>query len=319
LLRKSNIPYHDCLTQEDFVEKLKLLPRPQTMIYNYFDPDYGVKRLKSTFYYSLRYSKRRTISKSELVEMQWTMYMKHDPKNGLFPEFHENGNFLMQYGANLMKWQIVRGGTAMQVEQYPILTVRRSSNWGWEIENEYCMMRTIDTRRRVNILTPQTPKYRLDLANQVKEEANLLFKDGEYENAILLYKTCAGYVKQVPQDLAKELLVHRNVVNPLATELVALKVAICLNVSTCMFKMGEYTESLSAAQRAIRFDPNSLKGLVRRAQAFFALKNWARCKLDLDVVRKKIQGDPTVEDLYKKCMIEIKREEKYFESVAKAE
>lgn len=319
LLRKNNIGYSDCLTVEDFQDKLKFLPRTSTTRYNYFDPVYGVKRLKSVYFHSLRYSKRQTITRDELVNSQWMMFFKHDPKSFMFPEFQENGNYIMQYGANLMKWNIVQNGYGVQVEHYPVLAVKRIDNWGWELENTHAVLRTIDTKRRMNIFVPQTPTYKLNLASQVKEEANALFRDGEYENAMLLYKSCLLYVKSVPADLAKELLVHRNVENPVAMELVQFKISVCLNVSSCFLKLKDFNEALASAQRALRFDQYNLKALVRRAQAFYELGNLQRCKMDLEIVRRKVHGDKMIDELWKNCEEKIKNQDKYFESVAKAQ
>lgn len=318
ILRKENISYQDCLTFEDFKDKIKQVSKPVNVKYNYLDPNYGVKRLKQIYYQSLRYAHRKTISPKDLVENQWMLKFKHDEKNPMFPEFQENGNFLINYGANLMKWQIVNGGYGVQVEHYPILTVTRTNEWGFILENNYCTISVIDTKRRINLYVPQNAQYRLKLSNDIKDEANALFKDGEYENSLLLYKSIFHYLKAIPQELAKELLVHRNVENPYAKELVNLKVTLCLNVSSCFFKMKIYDEALASAQRALRFDPNSIKGLVRRGQAFYELKNYKRAKIDLETVAKKLT-DPFVTDLLKKCNEEIKREEKFFESVAKAE
>jgi tetratricopeptide (TPR) repeat protein len=319
LLRKHEITYYDCLTKDDFEEKLKLIPGPPpNYVYNYLDPKFGVKRLKETYFTSLRYSHRKFVTSKELLEMQWIMKFKHDEKNVMFLEFFENHNLLNTYGGNLMRWNIVNNGYGVQVDSYPVLQVKRTGNWGWILENNWATLSTVDTERRMCLTLPQSIESRINLAKKVKEEANALFKDGEIENALQLYKTVFYYVKQIPEELARNLIYSRKVDNPFSTELIQLKISTCLNISACFLKLKIYDEALASAQRALRFDANNIKALIRRAQAFMELGNFKRAKLDLDACRLKVK-DKTIEELWKKCENELKKEERFFKSVEMAE
>jgi Tfp pilus assembly protein PilF len=97
-----------------------------------------------------------------------------------------------------------------------------------------------------------------------------------------------------------------------------LKISTCLNISACFLKLKIYDEALASAQRALRFDANNIKALIRRAQAFMELGNFKRAKLDLDACRLKVK-DKTIEELWKKCENELKKEERFFKSVEMAE
>eukprot|EP01080_Neovahlkampfia_damariscottae_P003359 gene3359-5906_t len=282
-LRKHEIKTYDCLTREDYEEKLKLIPGPPVnCVYNYFDKNFGVKRLKEVYFKSIRYSKRQYITSAELLDMQWILKFKQNEKSLMFVEFYENHNMLLNYQGNLMKWEIINNGYNVKVDQYPTLKIKRTANWGWVLENDYATISTIDAEKRISHLQPQTIESRLSIANKIKEEGNYFFKEGELKNALQLYKSVFHYVKQIPEELARDLLYSRNVGNQYSQELVKLKISTCLNISTCFLKLKIYDEALASAQRALRFDPNSVKALVRRAQSFMELGNYKRAKIDLD-------------------------------------
>lgn len=109
---------------------------------------------KASYYFSYQERKRNQILKSELCSIVFCFHFKHSPEEGGWScRFLEDFTMVSQlHGEGVMTWQFIDyhpidGGNRIQVEQYPILTLRRlnngSSNGAWEMENMYVRMQQV--------------------------------------------------------------------------------------------------------------------------------------------------------------------------------
>lgn len=109
---------------------------------------------KASYYFSRQERRRTHILKSELCSIVFRFYFKHSPEDGGWNcRFSEDFTMISQlHGEGVMSWQFidynhVDGGNRIQVEQYPILTLRRlasiSNNGAWEMENMYVKMQQV--------------------------------------------------------------------------------------------------------------------------------------------------------------------------------
>ncbi len=323
ILRENGVKYADCLTREDYEEKIRQLKNRPDVAFNYLEED---KRLKLIFYESRRYfNVKQPISAKELVDMQWLLVFNGDDSKTYFPEFFQNGNFLLYHGAGLMTWKIIGTSVEIQDSQRKMsFTASRTDTGGWKLNSHIGSLSTIDSRKRIDTQGKQLSiEYRLKVASDIKTEANQLYSDGEFENAIQLYKSIFKYVRSIPNDLAQGMIYSQDKgQHPLAKQLISVKVSACLNIGTCFMQLKMYDDALASAQRALRFDPISIKALFRRAQAFYELGNFKRSLIDLEDCRTRLKadanqnGDFFVDELYKKCKKRVDDLEKYYQSVA---
>ncbi|GAB2215753.1 hypothetical protein Droror1_Dr00020151 [Drosera rotundifolia] len=93
----------------------------------------------------------------------------------------------------------------------------------------------------------------MDRANDAKTDGNLLFKNAQYEDALLKY--------ELALQLAPEI--------PLSNELCAMCYA---NRGICYLKLGKYEETIKECTKAIELNPAYIKALLRRAYAYERLE-----------------------------------------------
>ncbi|GAB2219183.1 hypothetical protein Drorol1_Dr00006814 [Drosera rotundifolia] len=95
----------------------------------------------------------------------------------------------------------------------------------------------------------------MDQANDAKTDGNLLFKNAQYEDALLKY--------ELALQLAPEI--------PLSNELRAMCHA---NRGICYLKLGKYEETIKECTKAIELNPAYIKALLRRADAYERLERF---------------------------------------------
>jgi len=315
-LREHNIKFHDCFERQDFEEKLKLVQNLNLGNINYLDPNSGGKRrIKEIYYDKIRDSKRVTITKEELCEKQWYAEFHN---NKWFPEFKENGVLYISKGYEFMNYQIKNKGRSIKVENYPDLVVSRTPDWGFILENSYFVMKSIDTKKRINSQTEFTVKYRIQVATKVKEEANELFKNKEYENAIQLYKTVFTYVKGLGHYTLPEFLANRYKFSSDKSDifdLINLKISTLLNLSTTFEVLKLYNDSIASATKALRIDKNSIKAKYRRGIAFLHSLDYERAVLDLTQAYDSSKDSNILKNLNIAKNLLVKKNERVLNSI----
>lgn len=97
---------------------------------------------KASYVYALRDSMRSDISKDELVNAEWTFFIKHQPMHYEQFKFNWDGSVrsTMRGGISPSSRWFMRhfNPTIIQVDGYPELHVsRRKEDWGFKLENQY--------------------------------------------------------------------------------------------------------------------------------------------------------------------------------------
>ena len=121
-----------------------------------------------------------------------------------------------------------------------------------------------------------TPEEKLKLVPKLKEEGNVLYKEGSHAEASEKYEEALGCMEQ---------LLTRD--QPGSTEwhkLQNLRVPLLLNYSQCKLLMGEYAEVIRQTTAVLEYDPDSVKALYRRAKAHAAMWNVEDAKGDFERV-----------------------------------
>lgn len=150
-----------------------------------------------------------------------------------------------------------------------------------------------------------------------KEEGNLLYKKGDYENACKKYSEALGSLEQLTtreKPGTEEWL-----------ELEKMKVPLLLNFSQCMLSTKEYYKAIEHLTTVLEKDPSNVKGYYRRAKAYQcvfsyteATKDYEKAKeLDASLtntINKELKGieldlrkkDQEDKEKYKKAFISCK-------------
>jgi hypothetical protein len=112
-------------------------------------------------------SKRTRISKEELCSVQWIFAFQAeifsssvpiDIDSGRYPRFHEDYTYDHPGLLSGAKWRFIdspNGDRAVQVQQFPALTVLRMEDWGWMLFNNYVTFTSFDPKleeRKLNEL-----------------------------------------------------------------------------------------------------------------------------------------------------------------------
>eukprot|EP00742_Colponemidia_sp_Colp-10_P002487 GILJ01002651.1.p1 GENE.GILJ01002651.1~~GILJ01002651.1.p1 ORF type:complete len:707 (+),score=142.73 GILJ01002651.1:43-2163(+) len=114
---------------------------------------------------------------------------------------------------------------------------------------------------------------RMRIVNKNKEEGNELFMGGNLDHAIKRYLKALLHTDKF-FDLTEE---DKQEVNQ-------IKLSLYLNITQCWLKFDRddcTRKAIDNVNRALELDPNSIKGLFRRALAYERLKNWEAAEKDL--------------------------------------
>lgn len=119
---------------------------------------------------------------------------------------------------------------------------------------------------------------RIEKSNTRKEEGNQLFKDKNYENALLIYRYGLYHCFFDEMSYNFELLDdHR-------TQVDKIKLPLLLNSLQCIlkdFKKENTKLAFEIAEQALKIDSNNSKALYRRAQVYIKIDNEEKAKIDL--------------------------------------
>ena len=123
-------------------------------------------------------------------------------------------------------------------------------------------------------------KRRMEIVMKNKEEANELFKDGNWKFAAARYTKalthCAKFVDLAPDDV---------------TEVTALKLTLNLNLALAYMKLENTDQALRVCNEAVALgDGTSAKAFFRRASVYYEKKRWDDAKADVKQA-KTILGD----------------------------
>lgn len=96
------------------------------------------------------------------------------------------------------------------------------------------------------------------MAPQLRQEGNMLYKQGRYEEAAEKYGVALGYVEQLTLDRLEK---------QQDEDLKAMEVACKLNYAACKLKMKDYMEVILRCTEVLQKSPENVKAFYRRGQA----------------------------------------------------
>ena len=127
---------------------------------------------------------------------------------------------------------------------------------------------------------------KLSLQEKRKEQGNVCFKRGELERALKLYQRSNTIVQQ--SDLSSDDARGRSEAE-IATDRAAstkVKLSCHLNSAQCHLKLADLPAAIKACDAALLLEPASLKGYLRRGQAYLRMEDLDEAKADLMAAAK---------------------------------
>ena len=131
-----------------------------------------------------------------------------------------------------------------------------------------------------------------------KEEGNMFFKSGDYENACKKYSDALGSLEQLTtreKPGTREWL-----------EIEKMKIPLLLNFSQCMLLTKEYYKAIEHLSTVIEKDPENVKGYYRRAKAFHCVYSFKEARNDYEMVKKL---DKSLINTVNKELVQIQKDE----------
>jgi tetratricopeptide (TPR) repeat protein len=122
---------------------------------------------------------------------------------------------------------------------------------------------------------PRTKKERMEAAKKRKEQGNVFFRDGNFEDAVLRYSQAVAHCDQL-FDLTDEQ----------KKEVQDLKISCYLNLSASYIKLKKYERARENAAMALKMEGSNVKALFRRGQAHYYLREFEEAKEDLSKAAK---------------------------------
>ncbi|KAL7143423.1 hypothetical protein ABFS83_08G189600 [Erythranthe nasuta] len=79
------------------------------------------------------------------------------------------------------------------------------------------------------------------------------------------------------------------------------------NRAACWFKLGQWARSVDDCNQALRFQPNYIKALLRRASSNTKLERWSEAVRDYEVLRREIPNDNEVAESLFHAQVALKK------------
>uniref|UniRef100_A0A7S2SNF2 Uncharacterized protein n=1 Tax=Mucochytrium quahogii TaxID=96639 RepID=A0A7S2SNF2_9STRA len=144
---------------------------------------------------------------------------------------------------------------------------------------------------------------RLDLAKKYKEEGNVLYKEGRSGDALKVY------AKGLYQSEFDEMQWNFELLNPHREMVVAVRVPLLLNSAACALKLKNGDQVVEFCEQVFKLEPDNLKALYRRGQAYVLLSKLEKAKEDFTKVAKAEPNDKVVRKNLNDVSNRLKREQ----------
>nr|CAD7460451.1 unnamed protein product [Timema tahoe] len=172
-------------------------------------------------------------------------------------------------------------------------------------------------RPEVNIPPHADVEYVVELKNFEKaKEGWSLDSDGKLEQAKFFKEKGTNYFKAEKYQLA--LKMYKKIITFLEHELgfegeknderKALLLAAHLNLAMCYLKLTENLEARDQCDKALELDPNNIKGLFRRGQAWLGMVEPEKAKADFEMVLKLEPSNKAAANHYSLCLVKLKEQ-----------
>ncbi|MCO5564326.1 hypothetical protein L7F22_017986 [Adiantum nelumboides] len=130
---------------------------------------------------------------------------------------------------------------------------------------------------------------KLEAAAKKKEEGNAFFKAGNYWRAAKRYERAAIYIEQDKPFSGDE-----------KQQVQALKLSCYLNCAACKLKLNEFRVAVDLCSRVLELEPENLKALYRRLQAYIQVG-------ELDLAESDIQKALVIDPDNREVKLELKK------------
>jgi len=140
-------------------------------------------------------------------------------------------------------------------------------------------------------------KRRMEIVMKNKEEANELFKDGNYKFAAARYTKalghCGKFVDLSPDD---------------EEEVQTMKVTLNLNLALAYTKLQNWDQALRVCNDALALDANNTKALYRRGAVYYEKRKFDEAKADVKKAMKNNSEDKALKKLSDRIDAQLKRQ-----------
>lgn len=135
---------------------------------------------------------------------------------------------------------------------------------------------------------------KFEMARVYKEKGVELFKSGLLEYAFRRFSKALKFLilMQPKRDLPDSITVAYD----------TLKIQCYSNLAACQLKMHSYDYVVDNCTKALDIDPQNVKCIYRRAEAYFGLKKFDLCEKDVTEGLKIEPKSKTFKDLYRKII-----------------
>lgn len=139
-----------------------------------------------------------------------------------------------------------------------------------------------------------TVPQKIELARTCKEKGNKAYKEGKYVRAVSKYEAA---IRPIEYD--------NNFDEALKKEANEMKRTIWLNIAAVSLKQDEYLKVITNCGKVLDADPNNVKALFRRSQAYMHRADYIEAERDIKLAHNLAPGNRDVIAQYKKlrqCM-----------------
>merc|ERR1719174_220523 len=139
---------------------------------------------------------------------------------------------------------------------------------------------------QIRVRTGARPKAALDIARDLKEEANQYFGASKWFDAIEHYTKALAYAEPLA-----EAAFCPDEDHPVEPEAITMASVLYSNRALAHLKRAEHRHAVDDCDKALALEPGAVKALFRRGTALAKMKRWEHAKADLAQVVEKSPED----------------------------
>merc|ERR1719421_1257374 len=139
---------------------------------------------------------------------------------------------------------------------------------------------------QIRVRTGARPKAALDIARDLKEEANQYFAASKWFDALEHYTKALAYAEPLAEAAFSPDEYH-----PVEPEAVSMAAVLYSNRALAHLKRAEHRHAVDDCDKALVLDPGAVKALFRRGTGLAKMKRWEHAKADLAQVVEKSPED----------------------------
>merc|ERR1719174_416086 len=139
---------------------------------------------------------------------------------------------------------------------------------------------------QIRVRTGARPKAALDIARDLKEEANQYFQASKWFDAIEHYTKALAHAEPLAEAAFSPDEDH-----PVEPEAVSMASVLYSNRALAHLKRAEHRHAVDDCDKALALDPGAVKALFRRGTGLAKMKRWEHAKADLAQVVEKSPED----------------------------